>query len=321
MPSSTTEAEVSTMVTTVNGAAGMDMSIVSIRLINLMLAGGKADGFWSAEIIPPSTAHPFEWKLIERFSNSSKANSCKQSKKRSELLADLSAPGAGCDLKVEEIIIDTGSTFGSVGTAIVTNVKQGMEAEYFDWECKIQSAQAKYKGYHGTYWQPPAPGRSGQWTTMVRFDTPENLEQWFASDERKELLVLAEKFVERTEFKKMSSSFPGWVPLDKETGQPPPNWKTAMLVLLGLFPVVMLEIRFLNPLLVSLNSSVGSFIGLVGSVLATTFGTMPRFVKWFSWWLFPKKGADSSVHLRGTMIVMALYICEILALWNLLNKR
>ncbi|MBX9720315.1 MAG: hypothetical protein K2X81_02875, partial [Candidatus Obscuribacterales bacterium] len=96
---------------------------------------------------------------------------------------------------------------------------------------------------------------------------------------------------------------------------------TAMLVLLGLFPVVMLEIRFLNPLLVSLNSSLSSFIGLVGSVMATTFGTMPRFVKWFSWWLFPKKGADSSVHLRGTMIVLALYICEILALWNLLHKR
>jgi uncharacterized protein len=52
---------------------------------------------------------------------------------------------------------------------------------------------------------------------------------------------------------RLATSFPGWVPINPMTGKGPPNWKTALLVILGLFPIVMLEMRFLSPILASLG--------------------------------------------------------------------
>ena len=67
------------------------------------------------------------------------------------------------------------------------------------------------------------------------------------------------------------------------TGKGPPNWKTAMLVLLGLFPVVMLELKFLSPKLslLGIHASLATFIGNSISVAVTSFFTMPWCVRWF----------------------------------------
>ena len=119
----------------------------------------------------------------------------------------------------------------------------------------------------------------------------------------------------------MTTAFPGWVPFNAETGEQPPDWKTALLVLLGLYPIVLLEIRFLSPMLIHLNPAVSSFINLVGSVVFTTFGTMPRFIRIFSWWMFPRKDAPESVHARGLFIILLLFAAEIGLLWNLLPPQ
>jgi antibiotic biosynthesis monooxygenase (ABM) superfamily enzyme len=155
----------------------------------------------------------------------------------------------------------------------------------------------------------------------LRFDKPESLQKWFASDERKTLLNEVTGFVKSTRFQQMSNSYPGWFPVDQETGEGPPNWKTAMLVLLGLFPVVMLEIRFLSPLMTSLNPAVASFLNLVLSVILTTWGTMPIFIKMFTWWLFPNKDNRQSVDVQGTLVLILLFAAEIAALWFLLPLR
>ena len=67
--------------------------------------------------------------------------------------------------------------------------------------------------------------------------------------ERKALLSETREFIESEELMRLATAFPGWVPIDPMTGEGPPNWKTAMLVLLGLFPIVMLEMKFLSPIL------------------------------------------------------------------------
>jgi antibiotic biosynthesis monooxygenase (ABM) superfamily enzyme len=117
----------------------------------------------------------------------------------------------------------------------------------------------------------------------------------------------------------METSFPGWFPIDPKTGQGPPNWKAAMLVLLGLFPIVMLETRFLSPRLASLNSSVAMFVGNTISVALTTWMTMPLFIKALGWWLFPKSEASKvAINFAGTALIFFLYAAEVAVLWKLL---
>ena len=196
-------------------------------------------------------------------------------------------------------------------TMIVTDVKPGMEDEYFAWETKIQTAQAQFTGYRGAYMQPPVPGKQGQWATLLRFNSPEELEVWFRSNERQSLLSEGQKFVKATHYKKVENAFPGWFPSNATTGEGPPNWKSAMLVLIGLFPIVMLEIRFLSPLLTALNPVVASVFNMALSVSGTTFVTMPLYIKMFSWWLFPTE-PSTKVEVLGTLAVLGILGLEML---------
>jgi uncharacterized protein len=308
---------VAALITRLENAQGTDKAPIVDLFVQIMMEGAKMPGFWSGEIIPPEDITRHDWRLVQRFSNEEQAKAWQSSELRSKLIQEFSAANGAGGLKVSDDLSNQQS-FGDVATAIVTDVKPGMENEYFVWESKIQREQAKFPGFNGSYLQPPAPGKQGQWSTLLRFDKPESLQQWFASDERKVLLSEASKFVKSTRFQQMSNSYPGWFPVDQETGEGPPNWKTSMLVLLGLFPVVMLEIRFLSPLMTSLNPAVSSFLNLVLSVILTTWGTMPIFIKFFTWWLFPNKDNRQSIDVKGTLIMIALFVGEIAALSNLL---
>ena len=134
--------------------------------------------------------------------------------------------------------------------------------------------------------------------------------------ERNELVRESKAFIEHEQLTRLATSFPGWFPTDPKTGQGPPKYKAGMLVLLGLFPIVMLEARFLSPQTAGLNPSLAMFIGNVLSVAATTYLTMPLFIKALKWWLLPEPDAPKSVHLKGTLLVCALYALSVAIFWK-----
>jgi uncharacterized protein len=315
-PPTTNEVAVASLITKVTNCQAGQSAELAAALVHLLMAGARQPGFWSGEIIPPDAEDVAEWRLVQRFQTIQQACAWETSSLRAQLLGRLPGPMNGSPLEITSFASAVDES--GVATAIVTDVKPGMEEAYYAWEEKIQIAQSKYPGYRGVYVQPPPPGLPGKWSTLLRFDSPESLNLWFASAERLNLLQEAEQFVEKTHYRKVSNSFPGWVPLDESTGQPPPSWKTAMLVLLGLFPIVILEMRFFNPILAGMNPTLRSFLSMMVSVCGTTFVTMPFLIKAFRWWLFPEPHRAANIHLRGTAIVSALFALEIAALWNLL---
>ena len=174
----------------------------------------------------------------------------------------------------------------SVTEVVFTHLKPGQEAAYHAISDRFSAAQAEFPGYLGAFVQPPKPGGT-TWTTVIRFDTVENLERWLTSERRaalvNESLTLSEGFTTH----RIDGSFPGWVPANPQTGSAPSMWKTAALVLLTLFPVVMLELKFLNPHLTSLNPALATFIGNIASVALTTWPLMPLAIRAFRGWLYP----------------------------------
>jgi antibiotic biosynthesis monooxygenase (ABM) superfamily enzyme len=134
------------------------------------------------------------------------------------------------------------------------------------------------------------------------------------------MLRESKAFIEHEQLTQLATSFPGWVPVDPLTGKGPPDWKTAMLVLLGLFPIVMLEMKFLSPILqgFGLHASLATFIGNSISVAGTSFITMPLFVRWFGWWLFLDEHSAKNTTLRGVLLLIVLFAAEVAALWALL---
>lgn len=276
-------------------------------------AGSK--GFLNSEMTPAG-ADGSTWTITLRFRDSRNVDTWRNSQAWHALIGEAQsfiAAKTSIEIEAREAGPD-----GGVVEVIVTKVKPGKEQAYRQWETRIQQAQSKFPGYKGSYVQPPIAGGLG-WTTLMRFDTAEQLDTWLKSRERAALLREVEPLIDYAHLQRLDTSFPGWFPTDPRTGQGPPNWKAAMLVLLGLFPIVMLETHFLSPRLASLNSSLAMFIGNTISVALTTWLTMPLFIKGLGWWLFPKSdGSKLGANVAGTALILVLFAVEVAALWQLL---
>jgi uncharacterized protein len=206
----------------------------------------------------------------------------------------------------------------SATEVIITRIKPGKEAEYRAFADRIQRAQQRFPGYIGSFVQPPQHRESG-WTTVLRFGAVRDLERWLNSAERAALLEESKDLVESFEAQRVDTSFPGWVPADPATGRPPNMWKTASLVLLCLFPVVMLELRFLNPILraAGFPPPFVTFTGNAISVTLTTWPLMPLAIRGFRPWLFPE-GQPRRLVIAMPILLVCCYALEILVLWRLL---
>lgn len=277
----------------------------------------RFEGFYGGDLLPPPTLASHEWKMALRFQSQTQAEAWLASKEHAWLVEEgeqLLAEGAVLRESIHHEEEDGGPA-AMVTEVIRSHVWPAMEGEYREWCQKINHVQSRFKGYRGVQVLPPTEPERDPWTTLLRFDSVTNLEQWLKSPQRAELLKEAETVIAKTESTRWKSSFPGWVPVDGETGMGPPNWKTALLVLVGLFPVVMLQLRLMMPLLGGLNPSLATFLGNVASVAATTFVTMPLLVRVFRGWLFPKPGLERVERLRGLATVLGLCALEVVIFW------
>jgi len=303
------------LIATAKVRPGMDAEFTAWKAHHDLVIG-KFPGFVSSDIIPPTRPDSNEWTIILNFRSNEDLVVWQKSKERAEIIAEGVPLFEGGNFREVVQIGENGERPDSNVTEVIfSKIKPGKEDTYREWAARMQSAQAKYPGYKGTFLQPPDEKR-GFWTTIMRFDSASHLEGWINAPERKEMLTESKAFIEHEQLTRLATSFPGWFPTDPKTGHGPPKYKAGMLVLLGLFPIVMLEARFLNPRLASLNFSLGMFIGNVLSVAATTYLTMPLFIKALKWWLLPEPDAPKSVHWKGTLLVFALYALSVAIFWK-----
>lgn len=287
---------------------------VAINLLTrLAMDSAQFEGLLNAEITPSLDRAKGEWIVTQRFHNEKHAESWRTSPGRLDLIAQLSGflsqAGHSEETSQDECL-------ATVAACITSVIRPGMEKQYRDWLSEIQTTQAQFPGYQGTYLQMPAPGSDGLWTIVLRFDSPEMMEQWFRSEERSALIEKSKGLVASENIKRMHSAFPGWLPTDSE-GQSPADWKAAMLVILGLYPVVELQLRFLSPLLSRWQPSLGMFFSNIISVLIISYVEMPILTKVFQDWLLPKSTANKrKSDLKGIGIILFLYLVENILFWT-----
>jgi uncharacterized protein len=196
-------------------------------------------------------------------------------------------------------------------TEIITvSVKPGMEEAYRDWVDRIRQVEARFPGYQGLQLQPPIPGLQEDWVSLLRFDTSEHLNAWLQSDARRDALREVEPFIDKRE-QQVAASFSGWFTFGDASGRVPSNWKQSMIVLLTLYPIVMLELLFLNPLTQPLGMAEATFIGNALSVAVTGFLLIPLALRAFGWWLLPGPDHSPRVEAAGIALVIGGYALSI----------
>ena len=276
-----------------------------------------SEGALSAEFWPPAPPDQLETVVVTRFVSVETLQAWRRGAQNRQLIEDAGplAEGGIVMQLVGQAAVDYAVKHG-VTMVMVTDIKPGKEAAYRAWADRIQKLQATFPGYIGSFVQPPQHKERG-WTTVLRFDSAASLDAWLNSDARAAMVKESQDLVEGFHAQRVDTSFPGWVPNDPATGKPPNMWKTASLILLTLFPVVMLELRFLNPHLETFNPAIRTFIGNALSVALTTWPLMPLAIWGFHAWLFPDNKPRWLV-LTMPIVLVLCYVIEIAVLWHLL---
>lgn len=267
-------------------------------------------GFVSLEIIPAFVGSA-EWRIIQRFQTVDFLDRWQKAASRHRLLAELSPLCANSDGSLLDEVAPDFHSLTCVTEVITTEIERGREETFQSWAQSMQAAQAVFPGYMGTLVQAPISANISYWTTLVRYSTPAQLEAWLRSPERRALLERSDPLVSHWKSQRLANPFAGWFPTEPD--QPPPAaWKQTCLVLLVLFPVVMLEIRFLSPLLTHVPMAIATFIGNAISVSLVSWPLMKLAISVLGWWLTPDPKQRARAEILGICVIAALYAAEIL---------
>ncbi len=272
------------------------------RLSNLV---AQAEGFLSSEVMPPAPPEQEDWVIIERFRSRRDARAWLDSPRRAAEI-DRAAELMDPDQQIS-VIDELGPPAHRSSTAVIfTKVEPGSEERFRRWHDEIGAAQARWPGYVGSTLQAPVEGVQDQWLTIVTFDSDAHLEAWLRSDERAALLEETEGVSHDTATRRVRSGFEGWFDLRRGEGPGrPAPWKLNFVILVGLYPIVMLEILYMNNKLAWMNLAFSNLIGNVLSVAFLGWPVLAVLTKLMGWWIEPQPGASSSTDLKGALVLTA----------------
>jgi uncharacterized protein len=278
----------------------------------------RAPGYVSHELIRPDPPIQQDWVIVERFVSREAARGWLNSPERAEAMKRGEGTLAG-DQTIS-VIDELGPPLPPTKSTsvILTAVKSGAEQAFRDWNARITAAQATWPGYVGCALQPPVEGVQDQWVTVVTFDSDEHLEAWLDSDDRAALIAESEAFARDTAMRRVHSGFEGWFDIARPAGvrQPAP-WKFNWLILVGLYPIVMLEILFMNNKLAWMNLAFSNLLGNTLSVALLGWPVLAVLTKLMGWWLQPSPTAAKSTDLRGA-VVIALAMAALVGIFYLI---
>jgi antibiotic biosynthesis monooxygenase (ABM) superfamily enzyme len=275
-----------------------------------------APGYLDGELIPPSPPVQLDWVIVQRFATHDAARDWLNSETRAALVEQVQPWLVGSDdVHVFEEDVAARAPV-PVSTVISTPVQPGNEERYRAWQRKISAVQMRFPGFQGYKLQPPSPGITDEWVTILRFDSQANLDAWLSSAERLRLTSEAEDYTGETRIRTVKTGFDAWFPTG--TAVSPTRWKQNMTVLLVLYPVVFLFGRLVGgPVfedLLEMPFWLSLFLSNAASVVILSF-VVPRVSKRLGWWLSPAVGEVRRVNGAGVALVAGLYGVFLVAFW------
>jgi antibiotic biosynthesis monooxygenase (ABM) superfamily enzyme len=193
------------------------------------------------------------------------------------------------------------------------SVAPGKDVEFIAAQRDLTSVSSSFPGYVGTALFPA--DSSGQWMSVLRFRTAGQLAGWIRSAERHQTLPRLRDELTR-DFAELPRSAPFGSTVRVADGQTKitPAWKSAMLVVLCLYPTVVLLSKWLAPALgrLGIEQAPAIFVGNVISVVLLQWVLVPAASLPFRRWLDPIDGASSRISLVGASVIAGGYVALLL---------
>ncbi len=270
-------------------------------------ADGQAAAGFVESIVSVHEDDRLDLAVAVTFHAEATLNAWLDGESRARVLADGASRGihrASSDLVIVE------GELTPPGVAVFRHdVAAGRDGEFTAAELELTTASGRFAGYEGTTVFPQ--DASGQWMSLIRFRTERLLLAWMESPQRVDALSSLRSTLTR-EFSTASHTTPFGTTVRIENGKTKltPSWKSAMLVLMVLYPTVMLISRFLGPHFTRLGAQpwLSMWLSEVASVSALQWLLMPFAARRMRTWLDPVDGAALGVTVRGAAIVGAVYV-------------
>lgn len=177
----------------------------------------------------------------------------------------------------------------SVALIITHTIKAGEEKRYEAWLTDILSAVSSFPGYLGREIFRPAQG-TRTYTSIVRFDSYDQLNAWIESDARKSFVSLVSDLLEKGDVHEIRTGIDFW--FTPEGVRPPMPWKQFLLTLSAVYPLSLIIPLLLSPLFrvaPILGHPFMSGLLIAASLTALlTFVIMPRYTRLVKRWLYEK---------------------------------
>jgi antibiotic biosynthesis monooxygenase (ABM) superfamily enzyme len=252
-----------------------------------------------------------DWAVALMFSDEDRLHSWLDSPQRTAILREGQQQGYWRSSD-DVILTDDSPTPPGIGL-FRHDVAAGKEADFRAMQARLSAAAVELPGYEGTVLLPA--DQRGEWLSMVRFRTAFQLSEWMRSAERTDAMAGLRSTLSK-DFSTVSNITPFGTAVRVENGRTlmTPNWKTAMLVLLVLYPTVMLLSRFFGPIMDRIGTEpwLGMWVGQILSVSALQWWLMPGVSRPFRRWLDPVDGAGLRITLVGAAAVVVLYALTML---------
>jgi len=187
-------------------------------------------------------------------------------------------------------------------------VPNSNKAAFRNWQRALVRNAKCHEGFARADLSAPLQCENGvmKWYSIVHFNTPDHLNNWLNSDDRAELVQSGRVIFENYKFKSFTTGLEGW--FSTEAGQErsslgPPPWKQVMAVVLGLYPLVMIQ----SKLFAFLGWQPSAGLTLISNFITSsllTWAVMPNITKGFRFWLQPAfRVSERKQDLIGAAIV------------------
>ena len=157
-----------------------------------------------------------------------------------------------------------------------------------------------FPGHQGSMVLRPDSADQPHYRVITRFDTTENMQRWYNSEERRERVSHLEPFQQQPAEIQHLTGFETWFtpPAANSFNATPPKYKMAIVVWIAVYLTVLPLIATLRPLFDSLPPLVASAILAAISVASMTWIVLPALTWLFRGWLYSQCHPASSSQLQ-----------------------